>query len=296
MHVALTKSLVLFIVLSVTTTSILAIEVVDDLGRTVRLEKPAKRIISLAPHITENLFAAGVGHLIIGAVSYSDFPEQAKTIPLVGSYNNFNIELILASQPDLIIGWKEGNQKQQVEKLIHLGLTVYINAPKELDDIASNILHFGILTGEIELASKASNDFINRLSLLRNNYSGKRLISVFYQTWHQPLLTVNKQQFIGRIINLCSGENVFANLPALTPQVSVEAVLARNPRVIIASGMDEARPEWLDDWRQWPFLNAVKHEGLLFVPPDIIQRHSPRLLDGAQLICEYLQQIRDREI
>lgn len=296
MRVALTKSLVLFIVLFVTTTSILAIEVVDDLGRTVRLEKPAKRIISLAPHITENLFAAGVGHLIIGAVSYSDFPEQAKMIPQVGSYNNLNVELILASQPDLIIGWKEGNQKQQVEQLINLGLAVYITAPGELEDIASNILHFGILTGETELASKASNNFIKRLSLLRDNYSEKKKISVFYQTWHQPLLTVNKKQFIGRIINLCSGENVFADLPALTPQVSIEAVLARNPRVIIASGMDEARPEWLDDWTKWPFLNAVKHDGLFYVPPDIIQRHSPRLLDGAQLICEYLQKIRDTEM
>ncbi len=287
------KILLRFIVLLMTSTNILAIEVVDDIGRTVNLDKPAKRIISLAPHITENLFAAGVGQLLVGVVSYSDYPEQARTIPQIGSYNNINVEMILALQPDLIVAWKEGNQKQQVEQLINLGLTVYINAPSELEDIARSIRHFGMLTGKDAGAIKASKEFIERLNLLRHNYSGKKMISVFYQTWNKPLLTVNRQQFIGQIIKLCSGSNVFADLNALTPQVSVEAVLARNPSVIIASGMDEARPEWLDDWKKWPFLSAVKQNNLFFVPPDIIQRHSPRLLDGAQRICDYLQRIRD---
>ncbi len=273
-----------------------ALEVTDDLGRTVKLEKPAERIISLAPHVTENLFAAGAGHLIVGAVNYSDYPEQAKIIPQVGGYNSFNIELILASRPDLIIGWKEGNRKQQVEQLINLGLTVYISDPRGLEDIARNIQHFGILSGEEDSSMKAADDFLERLASLRKKYSGRKEISVFYQAWNQPLLTVNKQQFIGRIIKLCSGRNIFADLNALTPQVSIESVLTHNPSVIIASGMGKARPEWLDDWKQWSFLDAVKNDNLFFVQPDIIQRHTPRLLDGAQQICDYLQQIRDKKI
>jgi len=271
------------------------IEIVDDIGRTLKLSSPANRIISLAPHITENLFAAGVGNLIVGAVTYSDYPAPAKSIPRIGTYNNLNIESILASQPDLIIAWKEGNQKQQVDQLISLGLTVYINAPKELEDIAKNIQHFGILTGMTEQANQVSDKFQNRLGRLRNNYSNRKKITVFYQTWHKPLLTVNDQQFIGRIMKLCSGENIFSNLGTLTAQVSVESVLVRNPRVIITSGMNKARPDWLDDWKKWSFLDAVKYDGLFFVPPDIIQRHSPRLLDGAQLICDYLQTVRDKD-
>jgi iron complex transport system substrate-binding protein len=296
MRVTASRIFFLIISLLLSTTSSLALEVVDDVGRTVTLEKPAQRIISLAPHVTENLFAAGVGHLIVGAVNYSDYPEQAKSIPQVGGYNNFNIELILASKPDLVIGWKEGNQKQQVEQLINLGLTVYISDPLELEDIARNIQHFGILSAEQDSAAKASNDFIKRLTLLRDQYSNRREISVFYQAWNHPLLTVNNQQFIGRIIKLCSGKNVFAELDTLTPQVSIEAVLTRNPSVIIASGMGEARPEWLDDWKQWSFIDAVKYDNLFFVRPDIIQRHTPRLLDGAQKVCDFLQQIRDKEI
>ena len=271
------------------------IEIVDDIGRPLRLEAPAKRIISLAPHITENLFAAGAGDLIIGAVSYSDFPDQARTIPQVGSYNNINIELILALHPDLIIAWKEGNQKQQVEQLINLGLTVYINAPVKLGDIARNIHDFGILTGNENSANKASIAFTVRLNSLREKYSEKKAISVFYQTWHKPLLTVNDQQIIGRILKLCGGKNIFADLSTLTPRVNIEAVLSRNPRAIIASGMGEARPEWLDTWRKWPSLKATRDDNLFFVPPDIIQRSTPRLLDGAQLICKYLQQARDNE-
>ena len=271
------------------------IEIVDDIGRPLRLTAPAKRIISLAPHITENLFAAGAGDLIIGAVSYSDFPEQARIIPRVGSYNNINIELILALHPDLIIGWKEGNQKQQVEQLINLGLTVYINAPVKLADIARNIQDFGILTGNENSANKASIAFTVRLNSLREKYSEKKAISVFYQTWHKPLLTVNDQQIIGRILTLCGGRNIFADLSTLTPRVNIEAVLSHNPRAIIASGMGEARPEWLDIWRIWPSLKATRDDNLFFVPPDIIQRSTPRLLDGAQLICKYLQQARDNE-
>jgi iron complex transport system substrate-binding protein len=270
-----------------------SVQVIDDLGRKVKLSFPAQRIVSLAPHITENLFAAGIGDLLVGAVTYSDYPEEAKSIPRIGSYNKFNIELILALEPDLIIAWKEGNQKHQVEKLIEFGLTVYINAPEELNDIAGDIKDFGNLSGKEITANIAATSFTSRLNKLRKDFSGKKQISVFYETWHKPLLTVNEQQFIGRILKLCSGKNIFAQLDALTPQVSEEAVLAANPEVIIASGHGEARPEWLDRWRKWPLLNATKNDHLFFVPPQLIQRHTPRLLEGSQLVCEYLQQIRN---
>jgi len=229
----------------------------------------------------------------VGAVTYSDYPPEAAEIPRIGTYNNINIELILASRPDLVIAWKEGNQRQQVEKLMKMGLAVYVNAPSALEDIARDIRQFGILTGNRSDAERAGREFMSSLRALRRRYEGAREVSVFYQTWHRPLLTINRHQFIGQILSLCGGKNIFADLDVLSPQVSEEAVLLRNPRVIIASGMGQARPDWLDRWRQWPSLQAVRENNLLYVPPAIIQRHTPRLLEGARRVCRFLQRVRE---
>ena len=268
------------------------IEVLDDIGRTVRLEQPATRIVSLAPHVTENLFAAGVGEQVAGVVSYSDYPPEAHGLPLVGGYDNIDIETILALQPDLVVAWKEGNQYQQVEKLMALGLGVFVNEPKQLEDVAADIIRYGILGGREQQARSVAREYANGLSRLRNQYSGLEKVSVFYQVWPNPLITVTDQQIIGNVIRLCGGANIFAGLGAPTPQVGKEAVLTENPDVIIASGMDEARPEWLDEWRQWSFLNATRHDNLFFIDPDIIQRHTPRILLGAQQMCAMLERAR----
>ena len=269
-----------------------AITVVDDVGRTVALERPATRIVSLAPHITENLFAAGIGHRVIGAVNYSDYPEEARRIPAVGGYDNFDIETILALQPDLVVAWKEGNQFQQVERLMKLGLTVFVNEPNRLEDVAADITRFGILGGREDEARAVARDYITGLSRLRNRYSGLEKVTVFYQVWPNPLITVTDRQIIGNVIRLCGGSNIFAGLGTPTPQVGKEAVLTENPDTIIASGMNEARPDWLDEWKQWSFLNAARYGNLFFIDPDIIQRHSPRILLGTRQLCETLEQAR----
>ena len=268
------------------------IEVVDDIGRTVTLKRPATRIVSLAPHITENLFAAGIGQRVIGAVNYSDYPDEARRIPRVGGYDNFDIETILSLQPDLIVAWKEGNQFQQVESLMKLGLTVFVNEPNRLEDVAADIVRFGILGGREDEARAVAEEFIAGLSRLRNEYSGLEKVTVFYQVWPNPLITVTDRQIIGNVIRLCGGSNIFAGLDTPTPQVGKEAVLTENPDIIIASGMNEARPDWLDEWRQWSFLNAARYGNLFFISPDIIQRHTSRILLGSQQLCEILEQAR----
>ena len=110
----------------------------------------------------------------------------------------------------------------------------------------------------------------------------------------QPLITVNGKQIISDAIRLCGGRNVFAQLPILAPTVTVEAVIAANPEAIVASGMGEGRPEWLDDWRRWHTLQAVTKDNLYFVPPELIQRHTPRILDGAERLCEQLEMARSK--
>ncbi|MDR3087508.1 MAG: cobalamin-binding protein [Azoarcus sp.] len=271
-----------------------AIAVTDAAGRDVRLARPATRIVSLAPHLTELLFAAGAGKRVAGAVDFSDYPPEARALPRVGSFANFDLEAIAALKPELVLAWKSGSRAGQLERLTALGVPVYIEEPGTLDDIARDIEIFGLLAGSADVAREAARDFRARLAELRQRYSSRPRVRAFYQVWHQPLLTVSDRHLIGAVIVLCGGENVFGALGTLTPAVSTEAVLAARPEVIVASGMDEARPEWLDQWRRWPALKATAADNLFFVPPDLLQRHTPRLLDGARLMCEQFEQARAR--
>lgn len=272
----------------------------DDLGRRVELAEPARRIVSLAPHIAENLFSAGAGGQLVGVVDYSNFPAEAQKIPSVGGYSRFNLEAIVALKPDLIIAWRGGNGMDKIQQMMALGYTVYVSEPKTLEDIAASLERYGRLTGNEVAARAASRRFNQTLYELRQAYSGREPVSVFYQVWNKPLYTVTDKHLISDVMRLCGGRNVFANIKLVAPsvsvesapQISVESILAVDPQVIIASGMGEARPEWLDEWRQWPSLQAVKNQHLYFIPPELVQRHSVRILSGAKMMCEHLQRAR----
>jgi iron complex transport system substrate-binding protein len=269
-----------------------AITVTDTSGHSVRLKQPAQRIVSLAPHLTELLFAAGAGPHVVGVVDYSDYPPEARALPHVGSFANLDLEAIAALKPDLVVTWQSGNRAAQLERLTALGLPVYIDEPKTLEDIARSLETLGQLAGTRETAQSAAQDFRTRLADLQTRYATRPRVRTFYQVWNQPLLTINDQHPIGAVITLCGGENIFGQLSQPAPTVSTEAVLAANPEAIVASGMDEARPQWLDQWRNWPKLTAASAGNLFFIPPDIIQRHTPRLLDGAAKMCEHLEEAR----
>ena len=287
---------VILVLLLVAVSPVGAIEVIDDAGQRIHLEQPARRLVSLAPHVTENLFSAGVGDRVVGTVNYSDYPEAARAIPQVGGYDNFNIELIHALKPDLIIAWQEGNQLIQVEQLQTLGYTIYIDYPRDFESRARRLArpcrNFGILTANEATADMAAGSLLDSMRDLRAVYGGQDPVTVFYQVWSVPLITVNDRQIIGQSISLCGGTNIFARLDKLTPTVNLEDVLVADPEIIIASGMDEQRPEWLDEWNRWPFLRAVRDSHLYFIPPDIIQRHTVRLVEGTSLLCEQIHQVR----
>ncbi len=269
-----------------------SLRVRDDTGRVVQLPRPAERIVSLAPHVTEMLYSAGAGELIVGAVSYSDYPPAAKAIPRIGGYRQLDLEAILALQPDLIVAWQSGNGDANLDSLRRFGIPVYLTEPRQLEQIASNIERLGTLTGSAQVAHAATVDFRRRLQTLQQRYRGSRPVRVFYQVWNEPLMTINGDHLINQLIELCGGVNVFAEVPAVAPTVSLEAVLARDPEVIVASGMGEQRPEWLDQWRHWPGLTAVKRDNLVFVPPDLLQRQTVRVMQGAELLCQALRVAR----
>ena len=269
--------------------------VVDDTGATVTLAQPAKRVVSLAPHVTEMLFAVGAGRQIVGAVDYSDYPEAAKAIPRVGGYNAIDLEAIVALEPDLVVAWRSGNAEAAVEKLKQLGLNVYFSEPRLLDDVATDVERLSVLTGHVTEGQRAASGYRAELKRLQQRYAGAAKVRVFYQIWNRPLMTINGQHLIGRVIELCGGENIFAALPTLAPHVDLESVVLANPDAIIASGMGAERPEWLDEWRRWPQLAAVKSDSIFVIQPDIINRHSPRILQGAAQMCGQLQEVRKKQ-
>jgi iron complex transport system substrate-binding protein len=264
----------------------------DETGAEVRLAAPAQRIVSLAPHVTEMLFAAGAGARIVGTVDYSDYPEAAKALPRVGGYSRIDLEAVAALKPDVVIGWESGNAAAAIAKLRGLGIKVYLTQPNRIEDIAASLQNLGLLVGTEKEANAVAAQFRERLGKLIARYSARPKLRVFYQIWKQPLMTVNGKQIISDAIRVCGGENVFATLPTLAPTVTAEAVIAANPEVIVASGMGESRPEWLDDWRRWPSLTAVTRDNLYFVQPELIQRHTPRILDGTEQLCRHLETAR----
>jgi iron complex transport system substrate-binding protein len=264
----------------------------DDAGNTVKLDLPAKRIVSLAPHVTELLFAAGAGGRGVGAVEYSNFPVAARALPRVGSSAALDLERIAQLKPDLAIAWGSGNAPGQVAQLARLGIPVFVSEPKQLEDIPTSLRKIGQLAGTAAEAEAAARNFELRLAALRARYGGASPVSVFYEIWNQPLMTIGGEHVISAVISLCGGHNIFAALKQPAATVELEAVLRADPEVIVASGMAEERPEWLDQWRRWPQLRAAQRGNLFFVPPDLLQRHTPRILDGAERICAALESAR----
>jgi iron complex transport system substrate-binding protein len=274
--------------------SVFSIEVRDDEGSLLQLDAPALRIISLAPSLTELLYAAGAGDKLVGVVEYSDYPEAAKTLPIIGRHDLLDMEKILQLQPDLVVAWQTGNPRASVNRLRELGLTVYIAEPKRLESIPSHIRRLAMLAGTESFAAEVIDGFESTLASLSRDYREKASVRTFYQVWDRPLITAGGDELINDIITLCGGVNIFEDINLLAPKVSTEAVLVRDPQIIIASGMDIERPEWLDAWLKWEQLSAVSSDSLFFVPPELLQRHTPRALLGAQLMCEQIDQTRAR--
>ena len=279
------------------TLALVEIAVPDDAGNTLTLRAPARRIVSLAPHVTELLYAAGAGDYVVGAVEYSDYPEQARHIPRVGSGSGLDLEKIAGLRPDLVVAWQSGNPAWQTQRLRELGFPVFETEPRHIDDIANLIGRLGKLAATETHARKTVERFLHDKKNLRDRYANHAPITVFYQILDSSLLTINRQHLISDVIQLCGGTNVFASSPRLTSRVDIESVLQKNPEAILASGYEPLWPEWRERWAAWPALSATLHGNLFFIPPDLIHRHTPRILQGAEQICVALEKARaDRKI
>lgn len=272
-------------------TSHAAVSAVDDAGNTIELVAPARRIISLAPHTTELLFAAGAGKQLVGVSAYSDFPTEARQIASVGNSTQLDLERIVRLKPDLVVAWQSGNSARQLARLKALGIAVFASEPRKLEDIASSIERLAVLGGTQQQGEQSASAFRQQLHTLRTRYAGRATVSVFYQIWPSPLMTLNQSHLVSQALSLCGAGNIFAMLPQLVPTVSIEAVVKANPEVIFISDEKSTSRAM---WQRFPTLTAVKQHNLLAINGTLMNRASPRILIGVADLCEQLEQARQR--
>ena len=268
-----------------------AFTVTDDRGARFEIETTPARIVALAPHLAEIVFAAGAGAQLAAAVRYSDYPQDAARLPQVGDASRIDIEGVIALKPDLLLAWRSGNPAGDVERLERLGFRVFVTEPARLSDIARLLRTIGMLAGTHAAAERAAAAFERDIARLRARYGQAVPVRVFYEIWHRPLLTVNRAHLISDVITLCGGRNIFAEAPVLTPSVSLEAVLAGRPDIVLG-GSSAMRPGELETkWRSAP-LAALREIPVRYVRADLIQRQTPRILQGAHALCVHLDEIR----
>ncbi|RDB44077.1 cobalamin-binding protein [Halomonas sp. DQ26W] len=266
----------------------------DDRSREVCLESPATRIAALSPGATELVYAAGAGEKVVAVVAYSDYPPEAQEVQSVGSHTRMDLEALVTLNPDLVIGWATGNPPEQLETIEALGMPVFYIEPRDFEGVSSAIERLALLADTREAGEYVAAEFRDGMAELTKRYADAEPVPVFYQVWDEPLMTINDEHLIGKVLTLCGGVNVFGELSRLVPRIDDESVLAADPEAILAGGMGEENRDWLTHWEQYPSLTAVERDNLFFVPPSLIQRPTPRLLEGSRLFCEKLDRARDK--
>ncbi len=267
-----------------------AITVNDDDGKPVTLQKPAQRVVALAPHVTELLFAAGGADKIVGAVTYSDYPEAAKQIPRVGDNRQVDMERLLAMKPDLLVIWRHGSSERQIEQMRQLGIPMYHSEPKKLDQLADNLEKMGKLLGTETAANAAAKELRQKLAALRAQYAARPPVRTFYQVWDKPLYTLNGEHIVTDALKVCGGQNIFAGQKVTAPVVSVEAVLEADPEAIFATA--EKDYGGVNLWRPYKTLKATRQDNLFTIDGNLLNRAGPRMVAGTAVLCEKLEEAR----
>lgn len=259
------------------------IRVVDAAGQTRVLSAPPQRIVSLAPHLTELLFAVGAGDQVVGVDSASDFPGKAHSLPRIGDYSRINFERIVALKPDLVLAWAGGNRAADLHGLKQLGVPVLLTRATALEDVARLLRLVGEASGHAEAGHERARDVEKRLAALRASVVQRQPpLKVFYQIWDRPLMTIGGTHWISDALALCGARNIFDDLRGLSPVVSREAVLQRAPALIV-SGNDV--PGLRRSWQTFTQVPAVKNQAFIQIDADLLHRPTPRLVDGVAALC-----------
>ena len=280
-----------------------AADFIDDSARRHTFAAPPQRVATLAPSLTELVFAAGAGSRLVATVIGSDHPPEARAVPSVGDYQRVDVERLLRLKPDLVLVWTSGNSQRELAQLVSAGVSVVHLEPRRLDDVARAIERLGELFGTDDIARPRARALRDELASLGREFANKPPVSVFYQVWSRPLLTLNDQHLISDVVRLCGGRNVFGTLATLVPEISTESVLAAKPEAILTARSSaiggeptmrrEPNAEPFVTWRSLnKALPAAEHGWLFTLPGDEISRQGPRIGIGARAVCAALQEVR----
>ncbi len=249
-----------------------------------------RRIVSLAPNLTEIAYAAGAGPAIVGTVEYSDYPPAARQLPRVGDAWRVDMERVLALHPDLVLVWPSGTPDAVIERLRKLGLRVESVPTYRLADVPAALRRIGALAGSAALAEQAARAFEADVAAQRAAHAHSAVVDVFIEIDDDPVYTVNGEHVISEVVQLCGGRNVFARLPQIAPPITLESVLEVDPQVIVTTDDTIADPTAL--WSKWPRLKAVRARTIYSLPSDLVTRATPRLAQGVRATCASLDDAR----
>lgn len=266
----------------------------DDAGQTLTLPQTPQRIISIAPGATEMLFAAGAGSRVIATVEFSDEPEAARSVPRIGDSSAIDVERVVALHPDVVVVWEGGSNVGQVTQLERLKIPLYRHKVERLTDFPASLRRLGALANTQPAADKAAQDMETRLALLETRYGRGEKLSVLLQVWNRPIYTVGGTHMMTDSLHLCGARNVFEDLEQKGPAVDLEAIIARNPQVIVAVAPTGISREWLDEWRRYPTLRAVRTNALVPFEDARLSRLGPSALAGTEVLCQAIDAIRRR--
>jgi len=268
------------------------IQVTDDRGREVALSAPARRAVTLAPHATELVYAAGAGGYIAATIRGSDYPPAARALPVIGDGTQPDPERVAAARPDLLIAWQTAAAEPLARVMDKLGVPVFYSDPQRLDAIPGAVERMGVLFGTEARARPAAEALRARLDALKARYAGRRPVRVFVQAGLEPIYTLNDASIVSDALRACGGVNVFGQAPVVAPQVTLESVLAARPEAVlagVAGPQDTARN--LAAWQALG-LPAARQGHVYGIDADALYRPGPRLLDAAETLCADLDRLR----
>ncbi|MEA3487346.1 MAG: cobalamin-binding protein [Thermodesulfobacteriota bacterium] len=263
---------------------------IDEMGRRVTIPSRPERIISLAPNITEILFALDLGEEIVGVTMFSDYPEAAGSKPKVGSFVNVSLEKVASLNPDLIIGTADGNRKETVEQLEQIGFPVYVINPGSFKGILETTLNIGTITGREKQAKEVVSGLRQRINAVVSLTENLKRPRVFFQVGINPVVTVGRNTIHNKLIELAGGVNIYGDVMTRYPRCGMEEVVARKPDIIIVSSMKRGGnfPRIKNKWMKWKNIPAVKNDRIYIIESNLIDHSSPRIVDGLEKFVEII--------
>ena len=268
--------------------------VTDDLGHAVPVPPPPLRIVSLTPGATETLFSAGAGSQVIATVEYSDEPPAARRVPRIGDVVAIDMERLVALHPDVVIAWPTGGNPAQRQKAAALGIAVYDQDVLRLADLPGSVRRLGRLAGTTAAAERAADALAARLAALERTYGahgGAQRPSVLLQVWNRPIYTVGGRHLMSDALALCGARNAFADLPESGPVLDMEAVIARDPDIIIAAAPSGEGAAWLADWKRFGSLKAVRSGRLVAFEDQALSRLGPSVISATEELCRAIARV-----